>query len=62
MGWEIFSSYQPAPIERCPARYATPPLEFELDYGDPVKVTHPFVSLSGSKVGVDPSATFTAHT
>eukprot|EP00965_Chrysotila_dentata_P049487 1640410-Pleurochrysis_carterae.AAC.1 len=32
-----------------------------LDFGDPVKVTPPFVSLSGAKVGADPGATFHAQ-
>eukprot|EP00965_Chrysotila_dentata_P058827 1951884-Pleurochrysis_carterae.AAC.1 len=35
LGWEIFEQYSPAPTERCPARYARPPLDFALDYGDP---------------------------
>eukprot|EP00965_Chrysotila_dentata_P129317 4274529-Pleurochrysis_carterae.AAC.1 len=49
LGWEMFAQYEPAPIDRCPARYVTPPLEFAVDFGDPIAVTPPFVSLSGAK-------------
>eukprot|EP00965_Chrysotila_dentata_P159667 5275123-Pleurochrysis_carterae.AAC.1 len=61
MGWEAFEVYNPAPIERCPARYATPPLDISIHMGTTVIIQPPFVSLSGSKVGVDPSSSFTAR-
>eukprot|EP00965_Chrysotila_dentata_P176896 5842115-Pleurochrysis_carterae.AAC.1 len=59
--WEVFQKYRPAPYSSVPARYAEPPLSFDLHYGKPVEVHPPFVSFSGAKVGVDPNATFTGR-
>eukprot|EP00965_Chrysotila_dentata_P025694 853666-Pleurochrysis_carterae.AAC.1 len=55
LGWEVYNAYNPAPIERCPARYATPLLSICLCMGKTVHITQPFVSLLGSKVGFNPS-------
>eukprot|EP00965_Chrysotila_dentata_P126125 4168650-Pleurochrysis_carterae.AAC.1 len=32
-GWEAFDVYCPAPIDSCPASYATPPVDFRLAIG-----------------------------
>eukprot|EP00965_Chrysotila_dentata_P140145 4632917-Pleurochrysis_carterae.AAC.1 len=48
-GWELFHKYVPAPLEKFPARYATPPIAFPLSIGDPVEIQPPFVSLSGTR-------------
>eukprot|EP00965_Chrysotila_dentata_P222548 6193048-Pleurochrysis_carterae.AAC.1 len=60
-GWECFEKYTPAPFESCPARYAEPPLPMELRFGSAVVIKPPFISLSGSKVGVNPMADFTGR-
>eukprot|EP00965_Chrysotila_dentata_P080037 2640133-Pleurochrysis_carterae.AAC.1 len=61
LGWECFETYKPAPFNTCPARFADPPLDLSIEFGSPVSVQPPFVSLDGGKVGMDPSATFTAR-
>eukprot|EP00965_Chrysotila_dentata_P187685 6172289-Pleurochrysis_carterae.AAC.1 len=60
-GWEVYQKYKPAPIDRCPKRFAKPPLDIPLARGDAVLVKPPFVCLSGGKAGVDPASTFTGR-